>query len=97
MPKRTEPTARRGANWRRWCAALSMPVIALMLTGCGSSAPLLPERAPVPANLTSPCPDQRPPESATGEALVTSLTELAIAYRACQRKHRRLVEAVTGP
>lgn len=63
--------------------------------GCATPTQRSPaSRAPIPANLTSPCEDLSPLQDGTGASVLRKLIEVAELYYACQRKHAALADAV---
>lgn len=75
-----------------WWIALFTATCALMTTGCASSTP--PSEAPIQASLRQPCPDLQSLEGTTGADVLPWAMVTVKAYRVCQDRHRRLVEAV---
>lgn len=65
---------------------------ASMLTACASS-PTLSEAPVLQASLRQPCPDLLPPSDGTKAAMLRWSVDVVRAYRECQSKHRRTVEA----
>ena len=64
----------------------------LNVTACASlTAPSGPSQPP--ANLRQPCPDLNLPADGTGAAVLRWAIGTAEAYRECQSRHLRLVEA----
>ncbi|WP_422245203.1 Rz1-like lysis system protein LysC [Zwartia sp.] len=61
----------------------------MTLTGCASSTP--PSRAPIPANLASPCPEVDSFTSTSWDDLMKSYLKLVIQYSECINKHHALV------
>jgi hypothetical protein len=51
----------------------------------------------VQANLLQPCPDLQRLEGNTGAEVLPWALATVKAYRVCQDRHRRLVEAVAPP
>lgn len=74
--------------------ALSIAMFAYLLQGCASPTPPSSERAPIPASLTSPCPDLSPLENGEAGTLLRWIVEVSGLYRDCSNKHGALVEAV---
>lgn len=74
-----------------------MLTCALMLTACASPIPPLPDRAPLPASLLTPCPPLPELTDGTGEAVLTSLIDVSHSYYDCKDKHAALVNAVSPP
>jgi hypothetical protein len=77
-------------------SGLSIAIAASTMTGCAPQTALLPDRAPLPPNLTAPCPDLTPLTDASAAAVLRKLTEVAESYYACQRRHGALTKAVTA-
>ncbi|WP_422244102.1 Rz1-like lysis system protein LysC [Zwartia sp.] len=65
-----------------------------MLTGCASSTP--PSRAPIPANLTSPCPALDGFNSSSWDDLMQSHLKLVIQYSECARKLKTFNDFANG-
>jgi hypothetical protein len=72
--------------------SMLMVACALMLTACGN-LPLQPEAPLLQASLREPCPDLSPPADGTRASVLHWSIDTAQAYRECQSKHRRTVEA----
>jgi hypothetical protein len=75
-------------SWKSLCIA----TCALMLTACASS----PTPSPAPAlqaSLREPCPDLAPPQDGSRASMLRWSVNTARAYRECQSRHRRTVEA----
>lgn len=51
----------------------------------------------IPASLRQPCPDLIEPVDGTAGAVLRWGVATARMYRECQDRHRRTVEAVSGP
>lgn len=62
-----------------------------MTTGCAS---LSAQSKKQPANLTAPCPELPKPLNPTGAEILKWSLETVQAYKDCQLKHKRLVEAI---
>lgn len=62
--------------------------------GCQSLTAPLPERPPLPANLTAPCLPLTPLEDGTGAAVLRKLVEVSGAYYDCAARHGSLSDAV---
>jgi hypothetical protein len=79
--------------------ALMLRSCALMLTvivtGCCSSTKLSPERPPLPANLTQPCPDLTALENGKKGTVQDKFIEVGDEYARCQQGKQALVDAVT--
>lgn len=93
--RKPEPSI--GRSRRTSTATLTVPLIVLiagMLQGCQTPMPPSEARAPLPANLTQPCPDLTPLETATGAAVLRKIVETAELYYECQARHRALVDAL---
>jgi len=67
----------------------------LMLTACASSG--VRSVDPPPASLSQPCPDLQAPSDGTGGTLLRWSIRTVEAYRVCQSRHQRLVEAWPKP
>jgi len=66
--------------------------VALFLSGCASFG--LPSAQPqLQASLREPCPDLLPPVDGSRGAILRWSVDTAKAYRECQSRHRRTVEA----
>ncbi len=79
----------------RWQLIAMLIVTAIFLQACGttSTPSARIQLAPLPAQISEPCPplDQIPDQSIP--ALATADADAALAYRECQAKHYRAVEA----
>ncbi|MBE2261589.1 MAG: hypothetical protein IAE92_02535 [Burkholderiaceae bacterium] len=51
---------------------------------------------PPPASLRQPCPDLNQPADGTGASVLKWSLATVHAYRECQSRHRRLVQAWPG-
>lgn len=94
MPKQGLSTA---PSPRALIGTLTAPFIVmsvLMMTGCATPIQPLPDKLPLPANLTSHCPNLEPLSDGTGASVLRKLIEVSELYYECQRKHKALVEAV---
>lgn len=73
---------------------LALLTSALILTGCASGGPPmpdLPKRLP-PPNLTTDCPDLPQPRSARGADLLDNHVQTAELYHECRERQRALAE-----
>lgn len=80
---------------RRLIRLSGVGFIALALTACQQAPIPFKDRPPLPANLTSPCPDLTPLEDGTGASVLRKLVELSSKYYDCQARHAALVKAVS--
>ena len=65
-----------------------------MVTACASQTPLLPDRAPLPPSLLTPCPNLPELADGSGEAILRTLVDVAQLYYECQDRHEALATAV---
>lgn len=68
-------------------------LLASMTMGCASSQPPSLDREQLQASLREPCPNLAPPTDGRRETMLKWSTNTAQAYRECQSRHRRTVEA----
>ena len=94
MRKQRSSTVPSRSRWTAWWRALFIGISALMLTACVALTPPLPDRAPIPANLTSPCPSLTPLDEGSGAAVLRKVVEISEQYYDCARKHKGLANAV---
>jgi hypothetical protein len=69
--------------------------LALMLPGC-SSLPTPSAPPPLQASLRQPCVQVQPPANGSRAVMLRWSVDMARAYRECQSRHRRTVEAWPG-
>jgi len=80
--------------WTRSRQLLRLSACAWMLTGCQSSTPLLPERAPLPPSLVQECPPLQSLDNGRMGTVLRWAVETVKEYGRCQRSKHELIEAV---
>ena len=65
-----------------------------LLAGCAPSMPLLPERAPLPPSLLTPCPALSILEDGSRAAVLRKLVEISALYHECSQRQAALSQAV---
>ena len=94
MRKDESSTAPSRRWWTGTLTVMFTATFASMLTACGTPMQPLPDKLPLPANLTNPCPDLAPLSDGSGASVLRKVIEVSEQYYDCQRKHRALVDAV---